>query len=183
MAITQWMSWEGGIDLAGVTQPGLAMPNVLVHVARQVRTPAGSAPAGLLLWVPDPHRPPAVAGFVCAEPAVGAYIGPNLFRGTPFEGAPALQAAIDIHLQLPDFVSSKVTVSGHVFEVTLTDIGPLQLVNRPPGFLPFTQQGVEARAGTATLKIDGKAVDLQVPSTGMSGAPGARWSPAGLYAR
>ena len=34
MAITRWMSWEAGVDLVAGTQAGLAMPNVIVLVAR-----------------------------------------------------------------------------------------------------------------------------------------------------
>lgn len=30
------MAWEGGVDLVALTLPGLAIPNVIVHVARQV---------------------------------------------------------------------------------------------------------------------------------------------------
>jgi hypothetical protein len=183
MAVTRWMAWEGGVDLVAGTQAGLAMPNVIVHVARMVHTPVGSAPAGLLMWAPDPHGPPAVAGYVCPDPKVGAYFGPNIFKGTPFEGAPALQAAIEVKVGLPGSVSSKVTVGIHVFEVTLADLGPADTVNRPPGLMPFTQQGVEARAGSASLKVSGKEIAVHVPAVGMSGAPGACWSPAGLYAR
>jgi len=47
MAVTQWMSWEGGVDLIAVTAPDVAMPNVIVHVARMVHTPVGSAPCCL----------------------------------------------------------------------------------------------------------------------------------------
>jgi hypothetical protein len=58
------MSWEGGVDLVAATTEGLAMPNVLIHVARMVHTPAGSAPSGMVLYQPDPAAPPAVIGFV-----------------------------------------------------------------------------------------------------------------------
>ena len=45
MSISKWMSWEGGVDLVAVTSPDLQMPNVIVHVARMVHTPVGSAPS------------------------------------------------------------------------------------------------------------------------------------------
>src|SRR5688572_18542458 len=61
--ITSWMSWEGGVDLCAATQGGLAMPNVIIHVARMVHTPNGSAPAGMILYQPDPAAPPLVMGF------------------------------------------------------------------------------------------------------------------------
>jgi hypothetical protein len=51
MAMTQWMSWEGGVDLVAMTLPGLEMPNVIVHVIPQVGITGGpcavSAPCGL----------------------------------------------------------------------------------------------------------------------------------------
>jgi hypothetical protein len=93
MAITRWMSWEGGVDLCGSTAPGMATPNVIVHVGRAVQTPAGSASSGLILYAPDPGAPPEVFGFVTTDERVGRYFGPNLFADTPFEKAPVLIAA------------------------------------------------------------------------------------------
>ena len=52
--VTKWMSWEGGIDLAAVTSPDLQMPNIIVHLARMVNTPVGSAASGMILYQPDP---------------------------------------------------------------------------------------------------------------------------------
>jgi hypothetical protein len=40
MTISDWMSWEGGVDLVASTIPGSAQPNIIVHVARLVHTPA-----------------------------------------------------------------------------------------------------------------------------------------------
>ena len=40
MNTTNYVSWEGGVDLAGIH--GLPeTPNIIVHVARMVHTPAG----------------------------------------------------------------------------------------------------------------------------------------------
>jgi hypothetical protein len=39
------MAWEGGADRVALTVPDLAMPNVIIHVARLVHTPLGSAPS------------------------------------------------------------------------------------------------------------------------------------------
>lgn len=50
MAYENWMAWEGGVDLIAKTSGDLAMPNVIVHVARMVHTPVGSAPAGMLFY-------------------------------------------------------------------------------------------------------------------------------------
>ena len=75
MANKEWMSWEGGVDVAGFTAGRLATPNVLVHVARVVHTPFGSAPAGMIVWQPDPKSPPVLAGFICTDATVGGYFG------------------------------------------------------------------------------------------------------------
>ena len=63
MNITNYMSWVGRVDVAGVH--GLSeTPNIIVHVARMVHTPAGSAPAGMILIQPDPAAPPTLMGFI-----------------------------------------------------------------------------------------------------------------------
>jgi len=97
MPLSAWMSWEGGVDLVGATSPEAQQPNVIVHVARLVHTPAGSAPAGMLLYHPPPESPPVCAGFVSPDPVVGAYFGPNVFAGTPFEGLPVVTAEIEVY--------------------------------------------------------------------------------------
>ena len=94
--VSKWMSWEGGIDLVAVTSPDLQMPNVIVHLGRMVNTPVGNAPSGMVLWQPDTTGMPAVMGFVSTNAEVGKYFGPNIFAGTPFEEAPALNATIEI---------------------------------------------------------------------------------------
>ena len=58
MAMKNWMSWEGGVDLIAKTSAEIEMPNVIVHVARMVHTPVGSAPGGMLFWQPDPAAAP-----------------------------------------------------------------------------------------------------------------------------
>jgi hypothetical protein len=184
MSVSNWMSWEGGVDLVAMTAAGLPMPNVIVHVARIVHTPVGSAPAGMILYQPDPKGAPLAMGFISPDAKVAAYFGPKIFAGTPFEQAPALTATIEIKTDLPKQVTSKVTVAGHTFEVTLSDLTALELINRPPGQMtPFTQQGPEAAAGKATLTVDGKPVSLILPPQGISGGAAAVWSPAGIYAR
>lgn len=184
MAIKEWMSWEGGIDVAGFTASGLAMPNVLVHVARVVHTPFGSAPAGMIVWQPDPKAAPVLAGFVCTDATVGGYFGPRIFKDTPFEKAPLYAARIAICVDLPNAVASRVDVAGHVFEVTLTELGPCELIHRAAGSpMPFAQQGVEGRAGKAEIKVDGKPIAVTLPPVGLGGGPSAVWAPTGVYAR
>ena len=185
IAISDWMSWQGGVDLAAVTDPSFTQPNVIIHLANMVHTPVGSAPSGMVLYQPDPKANPVVMGFVSSDPKLAAWFGPHIFAGTPFEKAPALSAAITI-TEAADMQSagSKITVAGHVFEVTFTDLGALAAINRPVGSpMPFSQAGMEAIAGKVMLKVDGTEVAVTVPAVGLSGGNGAVWSPAGIYAR
>lgn len=183
MAVERYMSWEGGVDLASSTDPQAAQPNVILHVARMVHTPVGSAPSGLIFFQPDPAAPPAVWGFVSADAAVGAYFGPHIFAGTPFESAPVLEATIEITEELPGAVKARITTGEWVFETRLSQLSALEAVNRPVQALPFLQQGLEAAAGATEVVVNGEAVTVYVPETGMSGGPGAVWAPCGLYAR
>lgn len=184
MSISRWMSWEAGVDVVALTKPGLAQPNVMLHVARVVHTPVGSAPSGIVLYQPDPQAPPLVMGFVSTDAKLAAWFGPQIFAGTPFETAPALQAKIEIAIRLPERVSSRIEVAGHVFEVTLSGLAASELVHRAAGSpMPFAQQGLEARAAKVELKVDGKPVAVTVPPTSMGGSPGASWAAAGIYAR
>ena len=183
MAIENWMAWEGGVDLVGFTQPGAETPNVIMHVARMVHTPVGSAPSGMIFWQPDASAPPLLAGFVSENPEVGAYFGPHIFAGTPFENAPALDAKIEIWTELPHGVGARVTVGDMIFESHMSEIGDMEQVNRAAGFMPFTQQGVEAGAERATLRLNGEEIALTLPEETMTGAAAACWSPCGIYAR
>lgn len=184
MAIRSWMSWEGGVDVCGATREDAGAPNVILHVARLVHTPVGSAPSGMVLWQPEVDGAPSLAGFVSASAEVGAWFGPHIFAGTPFEDAPCLPARIDISMDLPGQVGSRIEVGGHVFEVTLTGLGETVWAHREPAeATPFLQAGPEAAAGRVTLRVDGAEVPLHVPAKGISGGPGAVWAPTGIYAR
>ena len=96
MELSRWMSWEGGVDLVAMTQPDLAQPNVIIHVARMVCTPKGSAASGMVFYQPDPNAPPLVMGFVSEDQVVGEYFPCNIFGDTPFEPAPVLKGNIDV---------------------------------------------------------------------------------------
>ncbi len=177
------MSWEGGVDVVGATAPGLQMPNLLVHVARIVHTPIGSAPSGMVLWQPDPKAPPAVIGFISTDRKLAQWFGPNVFAGTPFETAPALQGKIDVTVAA-DRATSRVEVAGFLFEVTLDQLGAAELIHRAAGApMPFAQQGLEAKAGRAAVKVNGKVVAMTVPPVAIGGGPGALVSACGVYAR
>jgi hypothetical protein len=177
-----FMSWIGGVDLFAATSGG-SQPNAIVHVARAVTTPLGTAPSGLVFFQPDPGAPPLFFGFVCTDPAIGAYYGPKIFAGTPFEAAPVLTAAIEI-TETPTLATARVTIEGFIIETTLSDFGPMQRIDRAVGApMPFTQQGVEAEARQATLKINGEPVALTALPYSLEFGGASVWSPGGTYTR
>ena len=181
-----WMTLEDGIDLIARTSPDLKESNVIIHVARRVVTPDGAGgPTGFIIFRPDLAAAPVVAGFIGADARLGSYSAKKIFAGTPFEKLPVIPATIEIDTsKLPGTVSTRVTVSGHVFEVQMDALGPLAFINRTPaGMPPFAQQGLESVAGKTTLKVDGKPFDIIVPQTGVTKGPAATYSPAGIYAR
>ena len=181
--VTKWMSWEGGIDLAAVTSADLQMPNLIVHLGRMVNTPVGSAASGMILWQPDPTAMPAVMGFVSTNKEVGAYFGPNIFAGTPFEQAPVLDGTINIEITA-DNATATCVVSGHTFEVEMTDFTAPYLIDREPSAMPpFYQQGVEIHAQKVNVKINGEVINIIVPPVGITGGPASVISPNGVYAR
>lgn len=180
MSVTNWMSWVGGVDVAGATDPSLKTPNVIVHVARRVETPIGATSAGLIFVQPDSNAPPVVFGFVCEDVRVGAYFGPKIFAGTPFENASVLQASIEINE--PE-ASATVKVNGHTITTQLSGLGVTELIHRAPGPMPFSQQGVERAASNVEVTLDGVALNVHVPAVGLSGGPGAVVAPCGVYAR
>jgi len=178
-----YMSWEGGIDLCALTDPALAMPNLIVHLARTVHTPVGSAPSGMVLLQLDPQAPPSLMGFVSSDPNVGAYFGPHIFKDTPFETAPVLSADFDFQFE-PQRCSVQLNVAGHQLLLRFAKLGPLELIQRSPQAMPpFFQQGLESQAGEVELSLDGRPLQLTLPAVGISGGPPAVWSPAGIYAR
>lgn len=178
--VSSWMSWEGGVDLVACTAPGLEQPNVIVHVARMVHTPVGSAPSGMVLFAPE-GMPPRVMGFVSASPQVGAYFGPNIFAGTPFEAAPVLQA--DTNITSGDgWCAARVQGEGFLFESRLDGLAALEEIRRETGALPFSQNVLEAVAASASLTFNGEEISLILPPVGLSGGAPAVWSPSGIYA-
>lgn len=179
MTITHWMSWEGGVDLVASTVEGGVQPNLIVHVARVVHTPVGSAASGMIFFQPDPNAPPAFIGFISTDPTVGAYFGPHIFAGTPFEHAPVLPAQLTV-----TGASARVEIEGFTIETELSELGELALVQRPLGEpLPFVQQGVEAEAKTVRVTINGEAIPVHLLPVGIAGGPSAVLSPTGVYAR
>ena len=187
MDITNWMSWEGGVDLVALSAPNLPMPNVIVHLARIVHTPLGSTPAGIVMLpdFDDPAAPPRVMGFVAGDAKIGAYFGPHIFAGTPFEEAPVWSAQIEIMVGETDAIA-KVFVNGTSIEVRMSELSAPYKVDRDAGDgndLPFFQQGIERKAGRVEMSVNGQTVDLTVPPLGLTGGPAAVVAPCGLYGR
>ncbi len=181
--VTNWMSWETGMDVAAVTDASLKMPNVIFHIAKMVNTPVGSAPSGMVLYQPDSTQPPLVIGFVSTNKAVGDYFGPKIFAGTPFEKAPTVMATFDIKYD-GTTATAKVVAGGHSFECTMSELGNPYLIYRSPSAMPpFYQQGVERTVGKTVFKVDGKEIKMMIPPVGITGGPGAVVSPNGVYAR
>jgi hypothetical protein len=185
MTMTQWMAWEGGVDLVGSTIPGSNQPNLIVHVARIVHTPVGSAPSGLVLFQPDPQQSPLFMGFVSTDLRVGNYFGPKIFADTPFAEAPTLLSKIIIDTsRLPNSVSSHILIAGYDIEVEFSNLGNLEKIDRASGVpLPFSQQGLEADAATVSVKINGDSLAFDLLPMGITGGASAVWSPCGIYAR
>ena len=177
---TDFLSWFDGIDAMLKPTPDAPLPNVLVHVARITKTPLGMTPGGMLLINPDNKEMPDVFGFICEDEELGKYYGPKIFKGTPFENAPVLKAAISIHVDFPNLVSTKIEVAGHVIELELSEFDEAQYYNRVGG-MPFTQNVVEALAHKAVFKFDGKVLVGELPPSGIGGGLPAVYSPSGLY--
>ena len=182
MAVRAWMSWEGGVDLVAKTASNLEQPNVIVHVARMVHTPVGSAPSGMIL-IPDASGAPQLMGFVSSDLEVGKYFGPNIFAGTPFENVPVLEANFDFNIITPQSAGVRIEVEDHTIESKLSGFLDLQVADRDADALPFNEHVLEAAASRVELKFDGQPMSIIRPSTGMSGGPAAVWAPSGHYWR
>lgn len=176
------MSWHRGVDLLAIYN-GASEPNLIIHVAGMVHTTVGSAPAGMVLIHPDPDAAPELMGFISPVPAVGAYFGPRIFTGTPFEKAPVMRAEIHV-AEIEGDLTARIEVGDHLIELRLSELGDLAVVNREPGgFTPFTQQVLEAPAGKARVTVNGQELDVTIAEKGLSGGAGAVSSPAGIYSR
>ncbi len=188
MSISNWMSWEGGVDLAAMTT-GEATPNIIVHLARTVYTPFGHCAAGLLL-IPDfadPTKPPKFMGFVAENTSIGDYFGPHIFAGTAFEQAPVTQATPYF-----SFNDASTTASIEIpglnlsIQVIMSRLSAPYKVDRDAGennTLPFFQQGIEQSAAQVELRINGTVQPITLPRIGITGGPPAVVAPCGIYGR
>jgi hypothetical protein len=178
---TDFLSWTDGVDAMLKPSEDAMLPNVLVHTARFTNTPWGIAPGGMLLINPDMKEIPDFFGFICANEALGAYYGPAIFKGTPFEQAPVYKADITVNVEFPGNVSVKIAVAGHICELEMSDFDPAQYYNRAPFPMPFRQNVIEAKAKSATFKWDGRIIGGVLPATGIGAGLPACYSPAGMY--
>ncbi|MGJ8744599.1 hypothetical protein [Polaribacter sp.] len=182
MKVQNWMSWEGGVDLVALSNEKMEMPNVIVHLARMVHTPVGSAPSGMLL-LPNEDGSPKVMGFISTSEKVGNYFAKNVFAGTPFEQAPTIIGKINVNTDMPNFAEVTVEIKGFNVHLKLSDFGELTRVNRQSPNLPFHDDSLEAEAKTVALTINGVSTPVIVPPMGMSGGPAVVYSATGVYSR
>jgi hypothetical protein len=182
MSVTNWMSWEGGVDLVALSNENMPMPNVIVHIARMVHTPVGSAASGMIL-LPDETGMPKVMGFVSTNKLVGDYFGKNVFAGTPFESAPTIVGDISVEIEYPYLAKVTVKIEGYEIVSELSDLGEMIRVSRQSPNLPFHDDSIEAKAWKTKLTVNGEEVSVIVPPVGMSGGPAAVYSATGFYSR
>lgn len=182
MSVSKWMSWEGGVDLVALSNENMPMPNVIVHIARMVHTPVGSAPSGMIL-LPDETGMPKVMGFVSTNQTVGDYFGKNIFAGTPFEFAPTIIGEIYVETDYPRIAKVQVKIEGYIIVCELSDLDELNRVNRQSPNLPFHDDSLEAKALKTKLTVNGEDFSIVIPPVGMSGGPAAVYSACGFYSR
>jgi hypothetical protein len=182
MSVSKWMSWEGGVDLVALSNENMPMPNVIVHIARMVHTPIGSAPSGMIL-LPDETGMPKIMGFVSTNKEIGDYFGKNIFAGTPFESAPTIVGEIKVETDYPNFAKVTVKIDGYEIVSELSNLGEQVRVSRQSPNLPFHDDSIEANAGSVKLTVNGEEVSLVIPPVGMSGGYPAVYSATGFYSR
>jgi hypothetical protein len=182
MSVNNWMSWEGGVDLVALSNENVPTPNVIVHVARMVHTPVGSAPSGMIL-LPDETGMPKVMGFVSTDKTVGDYFAKNVFAGTPFESAPTLIAEIAVEIDYPRLAKVTVKIEGYEIVSELSDLGEMFRVSRQSPNLLFHDDSLEAKAWKTKLTVNSEQISVVVPQFGMSGGPAAVYSATGFYSR
>ena len=181
MSVSKWMSWEGGVDLVALSNEKIEMPNVIVHLARMVHTPVGSAPSGMIL-LPNEDGTPKIMTFVSTNFEVGNYFASNVFAGTPFENAPTVVGEINVSIA-EDLAEVTLKIEGFNVNLKLSNLGELTRVNRKSPNLPFNDDSLEAEARTVELTINGIVTPVIVPPMGMSGGPAAVYSATGVYSR
>jgi hypothetical protein len=182
--LSQWLTFEDGVVLAGRTHESFLLPNLVLVVTGFGRSPRGEGPAGFVLWQPDPDGDPEIADFVGERRRMGRRLD-ALFAGSEIAGSPiALGELAVARKPRRGRVRVDVFACGHEITARLDDLAPAELVSRPPSAeAPFWQQGVEARAARVRLRIDGRDTTFLPVARSPLGGPAACWSPAGVWAR
>jgi hypothetical protein len=179
-----WMFWEDSIDLAASTVAGSAQPNLVIQLARTVKTPLGSAPAGLIYFHPLDQDRPLFMAALCDRAEIGSYITTQVFAHTPFDQFPTLPAEISIDTtNFPKAVISIARIPGFEIILELEKIGALATVHREIGEpMPFSQQGLEAAATSASFQLNGESIPIYLLPPEKAGCS-AIWTPISIYAR
>lgn len=159
MALNHWMSWESGIEVTAATTADGA-PSLVLHLARMLHTPVGSARGGMLLWQPDPRGAPLALCSVTTDSKVGDYCRSRIFPGTLFENAPPILGDISIEVH-PDDVFARIAIPGFIFDLRLSGIATPILSDSPPApSPPCHQRRIRSDIHRTTLKLNGRTVDL-----------------------
>jgi hypothetical protein len=80
--------------------------------------------------------------------------------------------------------TARVVIPGIMFESHLAEFAETTMIHREPlSTAPLYQQWLEAAAGHACLKVNGKKIGLVIPPSGITGGPCAVVAACGLYAR
>lgn len=180
--IKSWLSWEYGVDITASTAENGHQPNLVIHAARRVFTPAGSGATGLILFTPPRASEPAWRYVVAENVEVGRYCATQVFAGTPFENAEVCGGEIVVE-ERGAHVEVRIKVAAVEVEARLENLGALQQVMRPCGVLPYAQNQLEAAAQNVALRLDGREQPLYLPPGVAEVASPALWKPCGHYSR
>jgi len=158
MALNHWMSWESGMEVTAATAH--EAPSLVLHLARMLHTPVGSARGGMLLWQPDPRGAPLALCSVTTDSRVGDYCRSHIFAGTLFGNAPPVLGDISIEVH-PDDVFARIDIPGFIFELRLSGIAtPALSDSLPTPSSPCHQKAIRSEIHRTTLKLNGRTVDL-----------------------
>jgi hypothetical protein len=174
MALNHWMSWESGMEVTAATTAG-GSPSLVLHLARMLHTPIGSARGGMLFWQPDPAGDPLVLCSVTTDSKVGDYCRSHLFPGTLFEEAPPVLGDISIEVH-PDDVFARIAIPGFIFDLRLSGIATAILSDSPAATPALCHhRRIRSDIHRTTLKLNGRTVDLA--------SARSTFSPCGFKAR
>lgn len=167
-----YASWEGGLDLMAVTDASHRRPDLVVRIARVLRTPHGIAPAAQISWNIGPDDCPEYKAFLSPDPDVARWhedvVGPE-------SGIEAKVASVEIQ-ETADGVVARLEFAWHQLEIRLRALAPVEVFDRSLPDAPVRVAGLESLAAIVELKLDGKPWHL--PRILRAG-----WYPAGVIAK